>query len=127
MSNEIKAGTLSAPATVKSKVMVLGVHRNENGEILITPMDVEHDFDDQSSLSHDEILTFKNVGKSYSSNEEAMKKGLESLYEVFEKCLYRESFRNFENFCFAIFDTHRISPEVVRKAKERVEVLKEEL
>lgn len=127
MSNEIKAGTLSAATTVKSKVMVLAVHRNENGEILITPMDVEHEQDDQSSLSSDEILTLKNQGKIYSNNEEAMKKGLEALYEVFEKRLYRESFRNFENFCFAIFDTHRISPEVVRKAKERVEMLREVL
>ena len=53
-----------------------------------------------------------------------MKKALASLFQMFDQRLYREKFRNFENFCFAIFGTHRIEEAVAAKARSRVKTLK---
>jgi len=132
MSEEIKAGNLTAPpATVDnaaiSKVMVLGIHRNHDGEILITPMDAAHDDDNRSDLSGAELAKKKQSRGTYEMNEEVMKEGLRALYEIFEQRLYRNDFRNFENFCFAIFGTNRIPTEAEKRARGKVKKMQEEL
>ena len=110
-----------------AKVMVLGIHRDEKGKILITPLDATHDGDDRRDLSETEVARKKQLRGTYEKNEEAMKRGLEALYEIFEGRLCRDGFRNFENFCFAIFGTHRIPTEAEKRAKARIKELNERI
>jgi len=112
---------------MKSKVMVLAVFQDASGEIKICPIDVEHEDDDQRDLTVLEMVTKKNLSDAYAANECAMKKALGSLFTIFDQRLYRENFRTFENFCFAIFDTHRISEIKTTKARARVKKLEAEL
>ena len=92
---------------VKSNVMVLAVFKDTDGEIKICPIDVEYENDDQRDLTVLELVKKKNLRDTYAANEGAMKKALGSLFEMFDQRLYREQFRNFENFCFAIFANFR--------------------
>src|ERR1039458_3208094 len=92
---------------IKPKIMVLAVHLDAAGEIVITPIDVEHDDDDQRDLSVLEKATKKNLHDDYAANDGPMKKALGALYRMFDQRLYRESFRTFENFCFALYEIGR--------------------
>lgn len=109
---------------VSTKVMVLAVHHDPAGETVITPIDIEHETDDQRELSELEYTTGANALASLWEHEADMKKALASLFQIFDQRLYREKFRNFENFCFAIFGTHRIEDAVAAKAKSHVNKLK---
>ena len=56
-----------------------------------------------------------------------MLKALGALYEIFSHRLYRNQFRTFENFCFAMYGTHRINDELMKKVKARTNALKSEI
>ncbi len=115
----------SKPAS--SKVMLLAVHHDADGKIVITPIDVEHEVDDQSDLTASEHAKQKGAVAAYRAGESAVQNGLDALFTIFDQRLYREQFRNFENFCFSIFGTHRIAEAVVTKAKAKVKKLHAEL
>lgn len=122
------AAELSDKATpTTSKIMVLAVHQDETGKIVLTPIDIGHETNDQSDLSLEETSHGSNLLNEYRKNEEQMKEGLVALFHIFNRRLHREKFRTFENFCFAIFGTHRISDAVALKAKARVKQLQAEL
>ena len=115
------AATVKASVTpVKTKVMVLAVHQDADGKLLLTPIDVEHVSDDQRDLSPAEMTTGANALVAYRKNEDAMKLAFEALYTLFSQRLYREKFRTFENFCFALFGTHRIDDTIAARAKARI-------
>ena len=131
MTNTNEAGTpttapCTATETAVKKTMVLAVHRNERDEIVLTPIDVEHDHDDQSSLSEAEVTLKRNLFGKYLTDEDAMKRCLGVLYDVFEKRLYREQFRNFENWCFSMYGMYRVGDTLAAKARVRVKKLDEE-
>jgi len=112
---------------IKPKVMVLAVHVDAAGGIVITPIDVEHEDDDQRDLSATELVDKKNLDETYTANDGPMKKALGALYRMFDQRLYRESFRTFENFCFALYGMHRIDEMTAIKAKARIKKLRAEL
>jgi hypothetical protein len=121
------ATTSTAAARTKpteTKVMVLAVHPDAEGKLVITPIDIEHEQDDQSELSSGETETGANMLVAYRANGAAMNKALEAPHILFDQRLYRERFRTFENFCFALLGTHRIQDATAAKAKARVERLK---
>jgi hypothetical protein len=119
---------VSAPATAeKSTVMVLAVHRDAAGEIVLTPIDVAHDTDDLRGMSSEEMARRKDLDKTYVEHEGAMKKALGALFEIFDGRLYRTQFRTFENFCFAFYGTHRITEVTALKAKAKAKKLQAEL
>lgn len=137
MTETIEAGIpTTAPATApaptaatptkpsRTKVMVLAVHQDSAGKLVITPIDVEHEKDDQSELSESETTTGAEMLVAYRKDEEDMKRALSALYALFDQRLYRERFKNFENFCFALLGTHRIDDAIAAKAKARVNRLK---
>jgi hypothetical protein len=107
----------------RSKIMVLAVHYDTAGKLVITPIDVEHEQDDQRDLTPSEVETGANMLVTCRENEEVMKNTLAALYTLFYQRLYREKFRSFENFCFAVFGTHRIEDTIATKAKARVNEL----
>ena len=109
---------------VSSKIMVLAVHRNTAGKIIVTPIDVEHEDDDQSELSVSEQAVRVKMLAEYRANDVAMEKALEALFTMFDKRTYRSAFRTFENFCFALLGAYRIPEVTVRKAKARIKKLK---
>jgi len=109
------------------KMMVLAVHVDAAGEIVITPIDVEHEDDDQRDLSATELADKKNLDETYTASEGAMKMALKALYRMFDQRLYREKFRNFENICFALYGTHRIDEMTATKTKARIKKLRAEL
>ena len=116
-----------SPGRIEPVVMVLAVHMNAGGKIAITPIDVEHERDDQRELSEMEMLERTDLRDMYNKNAGAMKEALTALYDLFNQRLYRTQFRTFENFCFALFGMHRIPKETERKARARVEKLKASL
>ncbi len=111
----------------KPKVMVLAVFKDEAGALVITPIDVEHETDDQRDLTDLEATMRKELRETCIANDAPMKKALAALYGIFTQRLYRAQFRSFENYCFALFGMHRIPAEIVTKAKARVKKLKAEL
>ena len=71
------AATLTKPAS--TKVMVLAVHHDTAGKLVITPIDVEHEQDDQRDLSSSESETGANMLVAYREGEDAMKRALAAL------------------------------------------------
>ena len=110
--------------SVDSKIMVLAVHRNTAGKIILTPIDVEHEDDDQTELSASEQAVRVKMLAEYRANDVAMEKALEALFTMFDKRTYRSMFRSFENFCFALLGAYRIPEATVRKVKARIKKLK---
>ena len=106
------------------KLMVLAVCRGRNGQMVITPIDVEHDTDDLTPMANDEMAARKKSDQVFSSAQQDMMKALGALYEIFSRRLYRNQFRTFENFCFAMYDTHRINDALMKKVHARVAALK---
>ena len=92
--------------------------------MVLTPIDVEHEDDDQRDLSPSEFATGEKMLTAYRENEAAMTKGLAALHTLFQQRLYRERFKNFENFCFALLGTHRIDDTIAAKAKAHVNKFK---
>jgi hypothetical protein len=110
-----------------SKVMVLAVHRDQAGEAVLTPIDIEHESDDQTDLCALEKLAKELLTKTYTANEGAMKDALGALHKIFDQRLYREQFRTFENFCFAMYGTHRINDVLMKKIRKKGKELQADL
>ena len=100
------------------KLMVLAVGFVD-GEVVITPLDVEHEQDDQTPLSTAEQSERTKAKVEFAAYQPDMRKALEALYKMFSGRLYRESFRSFENFCFALHGMKRLGDEAVSKAIEK--------
>ena len=67
---------------VMPKIMVLAVHVDAAGEIVITPLDVAHDDDDQRDLCATELEVKKNLDETYTASEGAMKMALSAIPNV---------------------------------------------
>jgi hypothetical protein len=122
--------TAPAGASVEAqdpKIMLLAIHRGEDDQILITPIDVEHDTDDLSEMSEGEKKAKKILDRVYETKQADMKEALTALYRIYEHRLYRNQFRTFENFCFAIYGTNRIDDLLLKKARQRTKALEAEL
>ena len=118
----------SAPAEAQdSKIMVLAIHRGQDDQIVITPIDVEHETDDLTEMSPSEFKARKLLDGVFFSKQDEMKEGLAALHGIFEHRLYRNQFRTFENFCFAMYGTHRINDVLMKKARKKVAELATEL
>ncbi|MEI8290584.1 MAG: hypothetical protein WCH99_14030 [Verrucomicrobiota bacterium] len=100
------------------KLMVLAVGFVD-GEVVITPLDVEHEQDDQTPLSTAEQSERTKAKVEFAAYQPDMRKALGALFKMFSGRLYRESFRSFENFCFALHGMKRLGDEAVRKAREK--------
>ena len=122
-----KTNVNSKQESSKAKILLLAVHKDAAGEIMITPIDVEHDIDDQSAMTAMQMLKRKEANDVYIANQGMMKKALGSLYQIFDQRLYRTQFRNFENFCFSLFGTYRIADETVTKGMAKMMKLKAQL
>jgi len=120
----VNAKTIVKSGQSGTKVMVLAVHKDAAGELIITPIDVEHEDDDQSDLNELETAKRKELLNVCIGNDGAMKKGLGALHGIFAQRLYRAQFRSFEKYCFALYGMNRIPAETVTKAKARVKKLK---
>jgi len=121
----VNAETIVKAGPDQPKVMVLAVHTDAAGEIIITPIDVGHETDDQRDLTELETAQRKELRDVCIANDGALKKALSALYGIFAQRLYRAQFRSFEKYCFALFGMNRIPADVVTKAKARVNKLKE--
>ena len=102
------------------KIMVLAVHRGQDDQIVITPIDVEHKTDDRAAMSNAELKAKRILDGVFLAKRGVMTEALAVLYEIFNHRLYRNQFRTFENFCFAMYGTHRINDELMKKAKKKV-------
>ena len=87
------------------KLMVVAICRGRDGQLVITPIDVEHDTDDLTPMTDDQMAARKLSDQTYRSVQGDMMKALGALYEIFSRRLYRNQFRTFENFCFAMYGT----------------------
>ena len=127
----IKAGTptaTSAPVEARdSKIMILAIHRGQDDQIVITPIDVEHTNDDLTELSDSEFKARKLLDSVFKASHGPMMESLAALYEIFDHRLYRNQFRTFENFCFAIYGTSRINDVLMKRVKQRSKALEAEV
>lgn len=110
-----------------STIMVLALHRGEDGQIIITPVDVAHDDDDLSLMSDDELKARRILDQTFLANKKAMTEALAVLYEIYDHRLYRNQFRSFENFCFAIYGTHRVNDVLMKKVRKRISELEADI
>jgi hypothetical protein len=102
-----------------SKIMVLAVQK-ENGRLVITPIDIEHEPENQTALTADEEKARKVAQDAFLNQQPAMEQGLGSLYDVFANELHRGHFRTFENFCFALYGMNRIPEEKKNRIRGKV-------
>lgn len=118
----------STPAEVQdSKVMVLAVHRGSDNQIIITPIDVEYESDDLTPMTDSELKARKILDGIFVGKQQEMTEALAALYEMYDHRLYRNQFRTFENFCFAMYGTHRINDVLLKKAMKKKAEIKAEL
>jgi len=126
--NNASGMTETAPNTQTKvqdqKIMVLAICRGQDGQLVITPIDVEHDTDDLTPMTENQLAERKLLDQTFCSAQGAMMKALGALYDIFSRRLYRNQFRIFENFCFAMYDTHRINDVLMKNARARVKKLK---
>jgi hypothetical protein len=108
--------------TQARKIMVLAV-QELNGKLVITPIDVEHEEDNQTALSDEQERTRKAAHDALLVEQPAMEQALGHLYELFTDQLYRGSFRTFENFCFALYGMNRIPDDKQTKVRNEVQRL----
>jgi hypothetical protein len=128
VSGMTETAPASAPVEGQDpKIMVLAIHRGEENQIFITPIDVEHDTDDLSDLSEVEKKAKNSMNRVYEAKRAAMTEALSALYGIYEHRLYRNQFRSFENFCFAMYGTYRINDVMLRKAKQKATALEADL
>lgn len=106
------------------KIMVLAIFRGKDGQLVIAPFDEEHDTDDLTPMTEDQLAERKLFDQTFCSVQGGMMKALGALYDIFSRRLYRNQFRFFENFCFAMYDTHRLNEVLKKKVRERVNELK---
>jgi len=109
------------------KLMVVAICRGRDGQMVITPIDVEHDTDDLTPMTDDQMAARKLSEQTYRSVQGDMMKALDALYEMFSRRLYRNQFRNFENFCFVMYGTHRINEVLMKKVNARANALKSDI
>jgi hypothetical protein len=122
------AGPLSQTAGAPDqKLMVVAICRSRDGRMVITPIDVEHDTDDLTPMSDAQMEVRKSLDQAFQSAQADMMKALGALHEIFSRRLYRNQFRTFENFCFAMYGTHRINDVLMKKVNARVNALKTEV
>lgn len=124
----IEAGNPTAPASAPaeaqaSKIMVLAIHRGHDDQILITPIDVEHTTDDLTDMSQSDLKARKILDGVFTSKQGEMVEALTALYEIYDHRLYRNQFRTFENFCFAIYGTNRINDVLMKRVRQRAKAL----
>ena len=100
------------------KLMVLAIGL-EDDAVVITPLDIEHENDDQSSLSQNEQKERTQMKVEFAAYQPDMQRGLRALHKMFSGRLYRESFRTFENFCFALHGMKRLNDVALSKAREK--------
>jgi hypothetical protein len=119
--------TLPAAGALDQKLMVVAICRGRDGQMVITPIDVEHDTDDLTPMTDDETATRKLSDQAFRSAQADMMKALGALHEIFSHRLYRNQFRTFENFCFALYGTHRINDVLLKKINARAKALKSDV
>ena len=88
-------------ASTKEKVLLLAVS-TQNGKVVIAPLDLESEGDDQTPLSAEELRLFKDNHAAFTQYQEDVEKGLKALHSIFAGRLPREKFASFENYCFAL-------------------------
>ncbi len=96
----IKSST-NQTASSNDKVLLLAVSIS-NDKVVITPLDLEFEVDDQTSLSAAEHLLFKKLHAEFVQHQESVEKGLKALHAIFAARMPREKFASFENYCFAL-------------------------
>ena len=109
-------------ASTEEKVLVLAV-TTRNGKVVITPLDLESEGDDQTPLSAEELRLFKENHAAFTQYQEAVEKGLKALHTIFAGRLPREKFASFENYCFALHDMS-ISEDKLDKLKVKANRLR---
>ena len=107
--------------------MVVAICRGRDGQLVITPIDVEHDADDLTPMTDGQLAARKLSDQAIRSAQGDMMKALGALYEIFSRRLYRNQFRTFENFCFAMYGTHRINDALMKKVNARAKALKSDV
>jgi hypothetical protein len=132
MNKPTESGTtLTAPnAPVEAqdtKVMVLAIHRGPDDQIVITPIDVEHEDDDLTEMAEAELKARKILDGIFVAKQQEMTEALAALYEIYDHRLYRNQFATFENFCFAMYGTNRINDVLLKKARKKKAELAAEL
>ena len=106
------------------KLMVVAICRGRDGQMVITPIDVEHDTDDLTPMTDEQMAARKLSDQAIRSAQGDMMKAFGALYEIYSRRLYRNQFRTFENFCFAMYGTHRINDALIKKVNARAKALK---
>ena len=109
-------------ASTEEKVLVLAV-TTRNGKVVITPLDLESEGDDQTPLSAEELRLFKENHAAFTQYQEGCEKGLKALHTIFAGRLPREKFASFENYCFALHDMS-ISEDKLDKLKVKANRLR---
>ena len=128
VSGTTKTAPDSAPAKAQdSKIMVLAIHQNQDNQIIITPIDIEHQTDDLTLMAEPELKARKLLDGEFLTKQKSMTEALAALFEIFNHRLYRNQFRTFENFCFAMFGTNRINDVMMKKAGKKVAELAADL
>ena len=118
----------SAPVEAQlPKIMTLAVYRDQDGKLIVTPIDVNHDCDDLRELTEPEWKAKRILDGEFVANQPAMNNALAALYELYNHRLYRSQFRTFENFCFAMYGTNRINDVLMNRIRQRVKALKADL
>ena len=112
------------PETTNQKLLVVAICRGRDGQMLITPIDVEHATDDLTPMTDEQLAARKVSDQAIRSAQGDMMKALGELYEIFSRRLYRNQFRTFENFCFAMYGTHRINDALMKQVNARAKALK---
>jgi hypothetical protein len=90
-------------ASTDAKVLLLAVS-TRNGKLVISPLDLESEGDNQTPLSESEQQLFKENHAAFTKYQEGFEKGLNALHTIFAGRLPREKFASFENYCFALHD-----------------------
>ncbi len=89
------------PAPANDKVLLLAVGMPA-GKIVITPLDLEFETDDQSPLSKAEQTLSKKSQARFDQHRHAFEQALQALHIIFAGRLCRERFSGFDKYCFAI-------------------------
>jgi|SRR5208282_3208733 len=85
----------------EEKVLLLAVS-TRNGTVVISPLDLESEGDDQTPLTEAEQQLFKKSYADFTQHQEAGEKALLALRTMFAGQLPRDKFASFEKFCFAL-------------------------
>ncbi len=114
--------SVNQAARTQEKVLLLTVS-NRNGNVVITPFDLENEVDDQTPLSEAERQLFAKSHAEFTQHQGAVENGLKALHTMFAGQLPREKFASFENYCFALHDMG-ISEEKLAQLKVKANRLR---